>query len=83
MLFIAICLASLSCRYEKVVLYMVVLALFLWRGEKIFKPLFDRLNPDVSIHWAMNMGVVFCVCVVVLFALALYGLILDTRKHKC
>ena len=83
MLFVAICLASLSCKYEKVVLYMIVLALFLWRGEKIFKPLFDRLNPDVSIHWAMNMGVVFCVCVIVLFALALYGLILDTRKHKC
>ena len=82
MLFVAICLASVSLDIKSLC-YMVIVALFLWRGYGVFKPLFDRLNPELSTHWAMNMGTAFCVFVIVLFLIAMYALILDTRSIKC
>lgn len=82
MLFIAICLASISLGAKKLC-YMIVVALFLWRGQSIFKPLFDSLNPSLPTHWAMNMGVAFCVCVIALFLVAMYGIVLDSRRRRC
>ena len=79
MLFVAICLASVSLGVRKLC-YMVVLALFLWRGQSVFKPLFDRFNPELSTHWAMNMGVVFCVFVIVAFLVAMYVMILESKR---
>lgn len=86
MLFIVVAIAYKSSIPR--ILYTTCVALFIWRGERVFKPLFDNLNAPmgggqamIETHWAMNMGISFCVFTIILLIVAFFTLL--TERTKC
>ena len=93
MLFIALLIAKDSYKsFSLQMLALVAITLFIYRGQKL-KPYIDSLSATImqllngggqhtiqETHWAMNMGVPFCIAMCVGFALVFYLLLLGTRK---
>lgn len=93
MLFIAIIIAVNGIKITSFAnIILCTIAVLLWRGERFIKPLNDNLlaligggqNASIQTHWAMNMGVLFCVVFVVAFMVGFYALLLskDSRKER-
>ena len=74
------------------ILALLALMLFIYRGQKL-KPYIDSLSQATmqllngggqytmqETHWAMNMGVPFCIAMCMGFALVFYLLLLRARK---
>ena len=93
MLFLALLIAKDSYKsFSLQMLALVAITLFIYRGQKL-KPYIDSLSATImqllngggqhtiqETHWAMNMGVPFCIAMCVGFALVFYLLLLGTRK---
>lgn len=95
MLFIAIIILASGIKATSFSnIFLCAIAVILWRGEKFIKPINDKILAligggqmplsQISTHWAMNMGVLFCVIFVVAFMVGFYALLLskDSKKEK-
>ena len=95
MLFLALLIAKDSYKaFSLPMLALLAITLFIYRGQKL-KPYIDSLSQAImqllngggqhtiqETHWAMNMGVPFCIAMCVGFALVFYLLLLGTRKDS-
>lgn len=92
MLFLALLIAKDSYKASSLpMLALLALTLFIYRGQTL-KPYIDSLSATImqllnggqhtiqETHWAMNMGVPFCIAMCVGFALVFYLLLLYARK---
>lgn len=93
MLFLALLIAKDSYKASSLpMLALLAFTLFIYRGQTL-KPYIDSISQAImqllngggqhtiqETHWAMNMGVPFCIAMCVGFALVFYLLLLRARK---